>query len=45
MADSETAVIFESKILSWALLLQQEKDQNLLNLTVQSLQLPIRAEF
>lgn len=45
MAGSETAAIFESKILSWALLLQQEKDQNLLNLTVQSLQLPIRAEF
>lgn len=45
MAGSETAAIFEGKILSWALLLQQEKDQSLLNQTVQSSQLPIRAEF
>lgn len=31
MAGSETVVIFEGKMLSWALLLQQEKDQILLN--------------
>lgn len=29
MAGGETVAIFEGKILSWALLLQQEKDQSL----------------